>query len=312
MAGGTDPCVVTGASGFVGAALVRHLHAAGRPVVAVARRGCQVPSGVQLVVLPSYEAPELGAALQGASAVFHLASVAHRQADAGEFAASVRAAAAVAAAAARAQVPRLVFTSSIGVLGQRTQGQPLTEASPAAPAEPYAASKLQAEQAVLAATRGGATRSVIVRPPMVYGPGAPGNFGRLLRLVRRGVPLPLASIRNRRTFIALDNLLDLLVLCADHPAAAGGLFVAGDAEDLSTPELVRCIAGGLGRPARLLAFPPPLLQVLARAAGQGRIADSLCASLQVDASRARRLLGWRPRIAAPEGVRQAAAATRRP
>lgn len=309
MAGG--PFVVTGASGFVGAALVRHLHAQGRRVVAVSRHRCDVPEGVQLVVPASYEdAASLDAALEGASAVLHLASIAHRAGGAGEYEGSVRAAQAVAAAAVRARVPRLVFTSSIGVNGNLTYGLPFSEESAAAPVEPYAQSKLAAEQAVITTVRGTDTGHVILRPPLVYGPHAPGNFGKLLRAVRRGLPLPLASIRNARTFIALDNLLQLLQLCATHPAAANQLFLAGDAQDLSTPQFVRCLGEGLGRPTRMLPFPPAVLQAAAALAGRKRLADSLCGSLQVDASKARRVLGWSPGVAAAEGVRRAAMAHR--
>lgn len=307
------PFVVTGASGFVGAALVRHLHAQGHRIIAVSRHRCDVPAGVRLVMAPSYEdAGSLDAAMAGASAVLHLASIAHRAGGADEYAGSVRAAQAVAVAAVQARVPRLVLTSSIGVNGNLTQGVPFTEQSPARPVEAYAQSKLAAEQAVMATTRGTGTTHVVVRPPLVYGPHAPGNFGKLLRAVRRGLPLPLASVRNARTFISLDNLLDLLELCATHPAAADQLFLAGDTEDLSTPAFVRCLGDGLGRPARMLPFPPQLLQAAAALAGRRRLAESLCGSLQVDVSKARRLLGWAPRVAAAEGVRRAALADRLP
>lgn len=298
---------VTGASGFIGRALVRHLHSHGRAVVAVTRRGGGHPAGVREVQVADYRQPaDLARAIAGAQGVVHLAALAHHRATEAEFEASVRAAETVAAAAVREQVPRLVLVSSIGVNGSRTHGPPFTEASAPAPTEPYARSKLRAEQAVAAAVAGSGTEVVVVRPPLVYGPHAPGNFGRLLRLVQRGWPLPVGSVRNARTFIAIDNLLDLLVLCLDHPAAAGELFLAGDAEDLSTPQLVRCIAQGLGRPARLAPFPPRLLMLAATLAGRRRLAESLCASLQVDASKARRVLGWRPRVAAEEGVRRAA------
>lgn len=305
----TGHWVVTGASGFLGGALVRHLHKTGLPVVAVARRRCALPGGVRLVELASYDdAAGLAQAMAGASTVLHLASIAHHKGTPQAYEESVRAAASVAAAAVQAQLQRLVLTSSIGVNGQATRGIPFTEHSPPDPQEPYAHSKLRAEEIVRMATAGSTTQWVIVRPPMVYGPHAPGNFGRLVRAVHRGAWLPLASIRNARTFIALDNLLDLLVLCAQHPAAAGQLFLAGDAQELSTPELVRCIADGLNRPAKLLPCPPLLLRAATSLLGQPRLGDSLCASLQIDASKARGLLDWNPRIMAADGVRRAAQA----
>jgi len=309
----TSPVVVTGASGFIGRALVRHLHAQARAVTAVARHAWAAPAGVRQVTVTGYEdATALEGAFTGAGCVLHLAALAHRAGSAGEFDASVRAAGAVVAAARAAGVRRLVFLSSIGVNGHRTEGRPFTEQDPPHPVEAYARSKLQAEQAVIAGCRGAAMDYVIVRPPLVVGPDAPGNFGRLVRLVRRGWPLPLGAVRNARSFIALDNLVDLLALCVAHPAAANQLLLAADAEELSTPELVRCIAAGLAVPARLLPVPPGWLRLGARLLGRERLADSLCASLQVDASRARRLLGWRPPVAAAEAVRRAARASRTP
>jgi nucleoside-diphosphate-sugar epimerase len=303
----TAPVAVTGASGFIGRALVRHLHAQGRTVTALARHACEAPAGVREVRADSYDDPAaLEDAFRGAGCVLHLAALAHRAGSAAEFEASVRAAQSVVAAAQRCGVRRLVFLSSIGVNGHRTEARPFTEDDPPRPGEAYAHSKLQAEQAVTAASRSAGLDYVIVRPPLVYGPDAPGNFGRLLRLVRRGWPLPLGTVRNARSFIALDNLVDLLALCSTHPAAANQLLLAADAEDLSTPELVRCIAAGLGVPARLLPAPPGLLRLGARMLGRERLADSLLASLRVDASRARRLLGWQPPVRAAEGVRRAA------
>ncbi|HYD74813.1 NAD-dependent epimerase/dehydratase family protein [Ramlibacter sp.] len=307
MAQGT--IVVTGASGFVGSALVRRLQELGRPVLAVSRRAGAPLTGVRASTLASYEdAAALDAACDGAAGVVHLAALAHRSGSPQEFAGSVRAGQALAHAAVRARVPRFVLVSSVGVLGNHTDSGPFTEASPARPVEPYALSKLRTEDAVAAATAGTATGLVIVRPPLVYGPQAPGNFGRLVELVRRGLPLPVARVRNARTFIGIDNLLDLLVLCLDHPAASGELFLAGDAEDLSTPQLARCIGEGLGRPAWLPGIAPPLLLAAATLLGRRRLAESLCASLQVDASKARRVLGWTPAIPAEEGVRRAARA----
>jgi len=300
--------VVTGASGFVGRALVRHLHASGRRVVAISRRTWDAPAGVQLVTVADYDdVPALAAAIAPASAVVHLASVAHRSADAAEFTASTRSAQTMLAAAAARGARRFILMSSIGVNGNVSRSRPFTEADVPAPAEPYALSKLRAEEIV----RGGPLEHVILRPPLVVGRDAPGNFGRLLRAVRSGVPLPFGAIRNARTFLGLDNLLDLLVLCVDHPAAANELLLAGDAEDLSTPELVRHIAQGLGRRARLFPLPASLLRLIAAGAGKARLAESLCGSLQVDASRARQLLGWAPRLPAAAGVRLAAAQSRR-
>jgi len=303
-----DTVVITGSSGFIGRALVRHLHASGRPVVAISRHAWTAPAGVRVATIASYDdAAALAAAVPAGSAVVHLASIAHRGGEAAEFTASTRAAQNMLAAAASAGARRFIFMSSIGVNGNVTHGRPFSERDPPHPVEPYAESKLRAEEIV----RAGPLEHVILRPPLVVGPDAPGNFGRLLRAVRSGLPLPFGAIRNARTFIGIDNLVDLLSLCLDHSAAANELLLAGDAEDLSTPELVRCIAQGLGRPARLFPVPPSGLRAVAALAGKARLAESLCGSLQVDASRARQLLGWKPRLPAGEGVRRAAAESRR-
>jgi nucleoside-diphosphate-sugar epimerase len=299
-----DAVVITGASGFIGRALVRHLHAGGRPVVAVSRHAWTPPAGVLAATVASYDdAAALAAAVPAGSVVVHLASIAHRGGEACEFTASTRATQTMLAAAAAAGARRFVFMSSIGVNGNVTHDRPFTEADAPGPVEPYARSKLRAEEIV----RAGPLEHVILRPPLVAGPDAPGNFGRLLRAVRSGLPLPFGAIRNARTFIGIDNLVDLVAACLDQPAAANQLLLAGDAQDLATPELVRCIAQGLGRPARLFPVPPALLRALAAGAGKARLAESLCGCLQVDASKARQLLGWKPRLSAAEGVRRAAA-----
>lgn len=296
--------VVTGASGFVGKALVERLARGSVEVVALSR-GAANWQGVQSFRVQDYEnTDQLAAAFRGACAVVHLAARAHVGGSDADFESSVRGAAAVARAGQAAGVSRLVLLSSIGVNGNVTR-RPFTEVDTPAPVEPYARSKLRAERAVSEALQGSGTSFTILRPPLIYGPRAPGNFARLVRAVARGWWLPLASVHNERSLVGVDNLLDLIVLCLDHPAAANELFLAADAQDLSTPELVRCIAAGLGRPARLLPVSPPFLRLAARAAGRSRIAESLCDSLQVDAGKARRLLGWMPARAACEGVRDA-------
>ena len=145
---------------------------------------------------------------------------------------------------------------------------------------------------------------------MVYGPGAPGNFARLVRAVARGWPLPFAGVRNRRHLVGIDNLVDALLHCVDHEAAARQTFLIADDEAVSTPELVSLIAQGLRKPPRLVHFPPALLELAARATGRSRMADSLLHDLAIDASKARRVLGWRPVVSAREAIVQAAAASR--
>lgn len=293
---------VTGASGFVGQALVAGLVAAGHDPVPVTR-GDGIDYG---------DARALARIFDGADSIVHLAARAHRGGDDADFESSVHAARIAAHAARDAGVARFVLVSSIGVNGNTTHGRPFSEADVPAPVEPYACSKWRAEQEVRSALAGASTDCVIVRPPLVHGPHAPGNFGKLVEAVARGWPLPLASIRNARSLVGIDNLVDFLVRCAAHPAAGNELFLVADGQDLSTPDIVRCIARGLGRQARLLPFPPVLLRAAARAAGRARMAESLCDSLQVDASKARRILAWKPRTAADHGIERAAAAWRAP
>ena len=174
------------------------------------------------------------------------------------------------------------------------------------PQEPYAVSKLEAEQGLqmLAAETG--IDIVIIRPPLVYGPGAPGNWRQLMRVIALGVPLPLGAIHNLRSFVALGNLVDFIITCLDHPSAANQTFLVSDGEDLSTTELLRRTAAALGRPARLIPVPVSLLAAGAALLGRRDMAQRLCGSLQVDISKARTLLGWKPPISVDEGLRRTA------
>jgi nucleoside-diphosphate-sugar epimerase len=192
------------------------------------------------------------------------------------------------------------------VNGNVTRGRPFSEADTPAPVEPYARSKRRSEQELQAAD----VEWVVVRPPLVYGANAPGNFARLVHAVARGWPLPLAAVKNQRSLVGVRNLCDFLLACCTHPAAANETFVIADGEDLATPDIVRSIADGLRKPARLWSLPVPLLEAAAMLAGKKRLAESLCASLQVDASKARRLLGWKPLADSREGIAQAAAGWR--
>ncbi|MBB3590245.1 UDP-glucose 4-epimerase [Rhizobium sp. BK529] len=206
--------------------------------------------------------------------------------------------------AAKAGVKRLVFISSIGVNGMQSI-RPFRHDDPPAPTEPYAISKHESEIALKAVAGRTRMELVIIRPPLVYGPNAPGNFARLVNLVLKRLPLPLGSVRNRRTLVALANLVDLIALCMRHPAAAGEVFLAGDAEDLSTPDLIRAIADGLGIKPALYPFPVSILRGALAIAGKQDLFDRLCGSLQVDISHARDVLGWSPAITPREGLRLA-------
>lgn len=294
--------VVTGASGFIGCVLVHRAREAGHDVVPLCRSDLPMPS--------AYEDPEtLARIFSGADAVVHLAARAHQSGTDPDFECNIRAARAVARAAAWAGVSRVVLLSSIGVNGNATRFVAFHESDTPAPVEPYSRSKLRCEQEVQAILADSQTKWTIVRPPLVYGADAPGNFGRLVRAVRHGLPLPLGAVCNERSLLSVHNLADAILLCVRHPQAANEIFLLADEQSLSTPTIIRCIARGVGQPARLWNAPPLLLRAAAKAVGRKRIAESLCSSLLVDASKARRVLGWCPAIRSADGITEAAAAS---
>jgi nucleoside-diphosphate-sugar epimerase len=309
--------VVTGASGFIGRALVSRLAQSGHEVLAVSRSGSGAEPGSTLVLRDYSDPAPLARNFAGYDTVVHLAALAHRSVPSHEgragavFAPNVAAATAVANAAAAAGVRRLVLVSSIGVNGNRTGPRPFSEEDAANPVEPYAVSKWQSESAVRqVASDHPDLEFVIVRPPLVYGPGAPGNFGRLLRAVQRGMPLPLGGLANRRSFLGLDNLLNFIELTIGHPGARNELYLLSDGEDVSTDDFIRRLGRACGTPARLVYCPLPLLGMLARLGGRQEQLDRLVSSLQVDSTKARTQLGWSPAFTLDEGLRRAVAGSR--
>lgn len=302
--------LVTGADGFVGSALTAALAARGigaRPAVRQARRAGQVGVG------------EIGAAtrweahLAGCDAVVHLAARVHvmreraRDPLAQFRAMNVEATLNLARQAARCGVPRFVFVSSVKVNGEASGARPFRADDAPAPRDAYGVSKMEAEQALrgLAAETG--IELAIVRPPLVYGPGVRANFRRLMQLVRMGWPLPFGAVDNRRSMVALDNLVDLLIACARQPAAAGRTFMVSDGEDVSSAELLRMLAAAMGRPSRLWRAPPALLAALAALCGQSAPAGRLLDSLQVDGGEARARLGWKPVVGMGRAIEQTVA-----
>ena len=284
--------VVTGASGFVGSAVMRQLGSRGRAL------SLRTPQG------------QWAAVLQGADCVVHLAARAHIMHDrvADPLAAyreiNTVATLHLARMAAQAGVRRFVFMSSVKVSGERSQpGQPLFELQTPAPEDAYGISKWEAEQALREIGRETAMEVVIIRPPLVYGPGVRANFAQLIRWVARGVPLPLAGVDNRRSLVALDNLVDFVDCCLRHPAAANATFMVSDGDDVSTPNLIRRIAQAQGRSARLFHVAPQWLRLAGQLTGKSTAVERLCGSLQVDISKARTVLGWFPRVSMPEALR---------
>lgn len=295
--------LITGASGFVGGRLLAVLQADKCLDVT----GCSRSGGRGLAACPELDGDaDWSLLLAGVDVVIHTAARAHVLRDdtvdplAEYRRVNVEGSIRLARQAAEAGVRRFIFLSSIGVNGTLTS-RPFTESDIPNPAEPYAQSKWEAEQGLWEIQRESAMEVVVIRPPLVYGPGAPGNFGKLVRWVERGVPLPLGAVPNQRSLVALGNLVDLIVTCIDHPAAANQVFLAGDGEDLSTTQLLRGVGEAMGRPARLIPVPAGLLMAGASLLGKKAMAQRLLGSLQVDITKANEQLGWQPPLSVKEG-----------
>jgi UDP-glucose 4-epimerase len=252
-------------------------------------------------------------ALAGCDVVIHLAARVHVMHESKENpwpayrAANVDATMQLAAQAKEEGVRRFVYVSSIKVNGERTFGQPFSADDMPAPEDAYGRSKLEAERALAAWSQSTGVELVIVRPPLVYGPGVKANFARLIHAVKAGLPLPLGAIYNVRSMVGLDNLVDFLLLCAKHPAAANSTWLVSDNRDVSTSELIRLIASAMHRPARLLPIPASLLSACASALGRRPAAGRLLDSLQVDISPALNRLGWQPPFSLETSIERAVA-----
>lgn len=298
--------VVVGGGGFIGRALTLQLAARRMPVTAVVRAPTLLPPGVAMRVAGDFAAvDDWRAHLAGARAVVHLASRAHAPADPDEARWAEREAAlatALTRSAAALGAERFLLMSSIKVMGAGRDGTPFRAEDAPAPADAYGRVKLRVERAVAESAAASGLPLVILRPPLVYGPGVRANFLALLRLVDRGLPLPLASIDNRRSFLFLDNLAELAGLALTHPAAPGRILLARDDAEVSTPALIALIARALGRTPRLFPCPPVLLRRLARLAGRAGLAERLVDSLTLDDAATRVALGWQPRVALAQGI----------
>lgn len=310
--------LVTGANGFVGSALLSRMAPEfGGRLVGAARSGpADAPGGPRRVRVESLgPATDWSAALAGVQTVVHTAARVHvmRETEADPLAAyravNVDGTVRLARQAAAAGVARLVFLSTVKVNGEETAaGRPFRADDAPRPVDPYGVSKLEAENALREVSRETGLEVVCLRCPLVYGPGVGGNFERMMAWMHRGAVLPLASVDNRRSLVSIGNLADLVAACVRHPRPLDGVLMAADGEDLSTPQLLRKVAASLGRPARLLPFPVPLLKLGAAMAGRGAEAQRLCSSLQVDISQTRARLGWNPSVAVDEALRETAAA----
>jgi len=309
---------VSGANGFVGQALAQHLASSGHQVLAYMQR-----SGVfaKTAGIIAAAAPDLClradwqlSSGQEIDVFVHCAARVHVMSDEStdslnEFRrVNVDGTASLARQAAAAGVRRFIFLSSIKVNGEYTEAEhPFRADDPPAPESPYGVSKHEAEQVLRHIAADTGMEVVIIRPPLVYGPGVKANFESMMRLLVRGFPMPLAAVNdNLRSLVALDNLVDLIVTCMDHTEAINQTLLVSDGEDLSTANLLRRMGTALDHPARLFYVPRPLLSLSAKIANSPEIYKRLCSSLQLDITKTRDLLGWAPRVSVYEGLRRAA------
>ena len=309
--------LITGASGFVGNAVLQRLLANDNfsTVAVVVRRGdLQWPERVRSHLIGNLEASaDWALALIGVSAVVHCAARVHVMADTAtnpldEFRrVNVQGTLNLARQPAASGVRRFVFVSSIKINGESTlMGSPYMADDALAPMDAYGVSKMEAEQGLRELAEQTGMEVVIIRPPLVYGPGVKANFAAMTRWLKRGVPLPLVAIHNQRSLVALDNLVDLIVTCLTHLAAANQTFLVSDGEDVSTTELLRRMGQAMGHPARLIPVPIGWLKLAAAMVGKQDMAQRLCGSLQVDIEKTRQLLGWNPPLTLDQGLKKVA------
>ncbi|MCU0119163.1 SDR family oxidoreductase [Pseudomonas sp. B2M1-30] len=302
--------LVTGASGFVGEAVVMRLLLDRKFTPVAAVRGASNLAGLcQVVTFALGDRAELPA-LDDIDVVVHCAARVHVMNETAldalaEFRKiNVEGTAALARKAAAAGVRRFIYISSIKVNGERTtKGAPFRSDAVPAPQDAYGQSKLEAEQVLGLISRETGMELVIIRPPLVYGPGVKANFLSMVNWLNKGVPLPLGGVQNRRSFISLSNLADVIIKCIDHPAAANNVFLVSDGVDLSTTQLLTCISKALGRSVLLIPIPVWILKSLLALVGKKVIAQRLFDSLEIDLAKTQATLGWSPPVSVDRAIR---------
>ena len=307
--------LVTGANGFIGSAVIVSLASTHAGVIRAAVRKSDIKSPERVEVFQNLHLSgntDWTSALQDINVVIHCAARVHLLKDTStdplfDFrSVNTDGTLTLARQAAQAGVKRFIFLSTLGVNGAETFDQAFVADDITQPHSPYAQSKLEAESGLLDLARTSAMSIVVIRPPLVYGPQAPGNFGSLLRVVKKRWPLPLGSVNNKRSFVFLDNLVDLIRCCLTHPNAANQVFLVSDDEDLSTTELLKKMGQVFNKQTLLVPVPVIMLKLAARLAGKAKVAQQLVGSLQVDLAKTKSLLGWKPPFSVDEGLRKTA------
>jgi UDP-4-keto-D-QuiNAc 4-reductase len=313
--------LITGASGFVGTVICRRAtqYSEFSSICGVFRNPQSLPSlsrpeNFSVIVSPSlYDLAESSEILGEVDCVIHLAARVHQMGDKAadplaEFrAVNTTATSSLARAAAKAGVKRFIYLSSIKVHGEETSYRaPYSESDQCVPVDPYGISKWEAEEQLRQIASQTALEVVIIRPPLVYGPGVKANFRQMLSVVQKGIPLPLGAIRNRRSIVYVENLADAIINSALHPAAANQTFLVSDGEDLSTPQLIRHVAQSLQCPPRLLPIPVPCLKLIGKLIGKSSAVSRLTGSLVVDSTKIRQTLNWQPPYTLNQGLQATA------
>lgn len=308
--------IVTGGTGFIGNGLVSTLASSTINDITVTTRHAfdGLPSGVKAHVIREIDSnTNWTTALAGKSVVIHTAARVHvlKETSSDSLSAfrdtNVKGTIALAREAAKNGIRRFVFISSVKVNGEATElGHPYSADTPPAPQDAYGVSKYEAELSLRNIAHETGMEVVIIRPVLVYGPGVKANFLNMMKWLYMGVPLPLGAIHNKRSLVALDNLVDLIVTCIDHPRAANQTFLVSDGEDLSTTELLQRMSKALSKRPRLLPVPAWMLETAAKVVGRQSIAQRLCGSLQVDIAHTRETLGWTPPVSIDAALQKTA------
>ncbi len=305
--------LVTGATGFVGKEVIAALLKQGEQVRACVRQKTEhLPQNIEIAktgeLSPSFNWSPF---LSGVQTIIHLAARVHVMDDSAsdplkEFRnVNTESTLNLAKQAAEAGVQRFVFISSIKVNGEETAlGSPYSPESTANPSDPYGISKFEAEEGLLQISKKTNLEVVIIRPPLIYGPGVKANFRAMIKLANLGLPIPLGNIKNKRSLIALDNFVSFILCCAKHPKAKNEVFLISDGEDVSTSELVSALGKALGKPAKLFSLPPVLFLLAGFILNKGNMVQRLKGSLQVDSSKATTLLGWKPTVTMEEALKK--------